>query len=93
MNWIPVSEKPPKENETVIASTKYCIYPEARYTKENGWEWAYESGADYWVELEGVEAWMPLPKRYVAAESAKEEIKNFLAGSSLEIRPFNRPTA
>lgn len=82
LNWIPVSEKPPKENETVIASTKYCIYPESRYTKEEGWQWAYESGADYWVELEDVEAWMPLPKRYVAT-------KNFLAGSSLEIRPMN----
>lgn len=26
--------------------------------------WAYESGADYWREIEDVEAWMPLPKRY-----------------------------
>ena len=62
--WIPINEGLPKENKTVIASTLYGVYPEARYTKENGWEWAYESGADYWKELEGVEAWMRLPKPY-----------------------------
>lgn len=62
--WIPVSERLPEENKTVIASTKYGVYPETKYTKEYGWEWAYESGADYWRELDEVEAWMPLPKRY-----------------------------
>lgn len=83
LKWIPVSEKPPKENETVIASTKYGVCPEAKYTKENGWHWVSESGVkNYWTELDYVEAWMPLPKRYVAT-------KNFLAGSSLEIRPMN----
>lgn len=66
--WVPVSEGTPKENETVIASTKYGVYPEAKYTKEYGWEWAYESGSDYWVELKDVEAWMPLPKRYIKKE-------------------------
>lgn len=64
--WIPVSERLPEENKTVIASTKYGVYPEAKYTKEYGWEWAYESGADYWRELDEVEAWMPLPKPYKA---------------------------
>lgn len=61
--WIPVSERLPKENKTVIVSTEYGVYPEARYTKEYGWEWAYEAGADYWRELEGVTAWMPLPEQ------------------------------
>ena len=70
--WIPVSEGLPKENETVIVSTEYGVYPEARYTKEYGWEWAYESGADYWRELANVTAWMPLPKHY---EPQKEETK------------------
>lgn len=64
--WILVSERLPEEEKTVMASTKYCIYPEAKYTKENGWEWAYEAGADYWTELEDVTAWMPLPKPYKA---------------------------
>ena len=70
--WIPVSERLPKENETVIASTKYGVCPEAKYTKENGWHWVSESGVkNYWTELEDVEAWMPLPKRY-KAEGGKE---------------------
>lgn len=65
-DWIPVSERLPEENKTVIVSTKYGVYPEAKYTKEYGWEWAYEAGADYWKELEDVTAWMPLPERYKA---------------------------
>lgn len=71
--WIPVSDEDlPKEGESVIASTEYGVYPEARYTKEYGWEWAYEAGADYWKELEGVTAWMPLPKTYKPHESEEE---------------------
>ena len=70
--WIPVSERLPEENKTVIASTKYGVYSEARYTKEDGWEWAYESGADYWVELEYVTAWMPLPESYKGESEDKE---------------------
>jgi len=70
--WIPVSEGLPKEGKTVIVSTEYGVYPEARYTKEYGWEWAYEAGADYWVELANVTAWMPLPKRYEPNERSEE---------------------
>ena len=72
-HWIPVSEAFPKENKTVIASSKYIVYPEARYSKENGWEWAYESGADYWVQInDNVTAWMPLPAPYkVESENGK----------------------
>lgn len=62
--WIPVNEGLPEENKTVIASTEYGVFPEARYTKEYGWEWAYEAGADYWRELNDVKAWMPLPEPY-----------------------------
>lgn len=70
-SWIPVSERLPEENKTVIASTKYGVYPETRYTKEYGWEWAYESGADYWRELDEVEAWKPLPESYKAESEEK----------------------
>lgn len=64
--WIPVNERLPEENKTVIASTKYGVYSEARYSKEDGWEWAYESGADYWEEIGcNVLAWMPLPQPYI----------------------------
>ena len=63
--WIPVTERTPKEEETVIVSGKYNVYPEARFTKEYGWEWAYEAGTGYWTSIiEPVEAWMPLPKPY-----------------------------
>lgn len=71
--WISVSERMPEENRTVIASTKHGVYPEARYTKEDGWEWAYESGADYWEEIGcNVLAWMPLPEPYKAESEDKE---------------------
>ena len=35
-HWIKCSERLPEENRTVIASTEYGVYPEARYTKEDG---------------------------------------------------------
>lgn len=70
--WISVNERMPEEDKTVIASTEYGVYPEAKYSKEYGWEWAYESGADYWRELEGVTAWMPLPKPYNPQEESEE---------------------
>ena len=70
--WIPVGEMLPEENETVIASTDYGVYPEARCSKEDGWEWAYEAGADYWVKFKGVTAWMPLPEPYKAESEGKE---------------------
>lgn len=72
MGWTPVSEGLPEEGKTVIASTEYGVYPETRYTKEDGWEWAYEAGADYWRPLECVQAWTPLPKRYEPKESGED---------------------
>ena len=69
--WITVSERLPEENRTVIASTEYGVYPEARYTEEDGWQWAYEPGADYWVGLKNVTAWMPLPEPYKCNNSEK----------------------
>ena len=72
-SWTPISEGLPKEGETVIASSVYGVYPEARYTKEDGWEWAYEAGADYWKELAEVEAWMPLPKQYDPQKDRRQD--------------------
>jgi hypothetical protein len=63
--WIPVSERLPEDYETVIASAHHgYVYSEARYSKEFGWEWAAEACADYWTDLKGVDAWMPLPEAY-----------------------------
>lgn len=67
--WIPVSERLPEDYETVIASVDHeRVYSEARYSKEFGWKWAAKSSHDYWVDLDGVNAWMPLPKPYSEAE-------------------------
>lgn len=63
LGWISVSKKLPKENKIVMASTEYGVYPEARYS-EDGWECIFDAGADYWVTLFDVKAWMPIPKRY-----------------------------
>ena len=74
--WIPVSERLPEEYKTVMASTDYfAVFPEARYTKD-GWEWAYESGSDYWEELANVIAWMPLPAPYKAESEGKNGTGN-----------------
>ena len=72
--WIPVSEKLPEDYKTVIASVEHgYVCPEARYSKEEGWQWAYESGTDYWQEIEcDVVAWMPLPEPYKAERSGEE---------------------
>jgi len=72
--WIPVSERLPEENKTVIVSTDYgVVYPEARYTKENDWEWHCDPVADYWASLVYVTAWMTLPEPYKSPKSDGEE--------------------
>ena len=72
--WIPVMQRLPEENKTVIASTEYGVYPEAKYTQKYGWEWAYEAGVDYWEGIkEIVTAWMPLPTLPKKYEPESEE--------------------
>lgn len=67
--WIPVSESLPEENESVMASTELGVFPETRYSKKYGWEWAYEAGENYWRALGyKVTAWMPLPEPYKPQE-------------------------
>ena len=66
--WIPVSERLPEDEVTVMVSCGKCVFPEARYSETRGWEWAYESGSDYWEELYDVNAWMPLPEPYKEGE-------------------------
>ena len=69
--WIPVSERSPEDYETVIASTdKEIVYPEARYTKEYGWAYAFDAG---WERIPfEVIAWMPLPEPYKVESEDKE---------------------
>ena len=78
--WIPVSERLPEDYTDVIATVKehykdeigYFVFPQARYSKEYGWEWPYEAGTDYWTGLNGVVAWMPLPEPYKASPTGAE---------------------
>lgn len=70
--WIPVSEKLPEEYVPVMVSTKLSVFPEARYSKTFGWEWAYASDNNDWRRLNNiVTAWMPLPEPF--EESEEEE--------------------
>lgn len=58
--WIPVSERLPEEHMPVMVSTKLSVFPEARYSKKYGWEWAYSAGD--WRRLNNIViAWMPMP--------------------------------
>ena len=70
--WISVRKQNPEDYEEVIATVRYDygnkqeyeVLTGVRYSKEEGWEWAYEAGADYWESINGVVAWQPLPKPY-----------------------------
>ena len=58
--WISVSERLPEEYVPVMISTKLSVFPEARYSKTFGWEWAYASDNNDWRRLNNiVTAWMP----------------------------------
>lgn len=60
--WLTVEEKLPRNEKGVIAVDKDgYYYPQARLS-DGTWEWAYEAGTDYWVDIdEPVTHWMPLP--------------------------------
>ena len=71
--WISVRKQKPEDYEEVIATVRYDygnkqeyeVVTGVRYSKEDGWEWTYEAGADYWESINGVVvAWKPLPKPY-----------------------------
>ena len=72
--WIPVSERLPEENETVLISAKYIAhlsrsapYVEEGFLTRSGWYSAY--GDNYSDLLAEVTAWMPLPEPYKGGES------------------------
>lgn len=71
--WTPVSVRLPKENETVIVSTEYCVYPEARYTKKYGWEGLCDASADYWENITGVTAWKSSLELYMPEKEDNNE--------------------
>ena len=74
--WIPVNERLPKEYVPVMISTHHSVFPEARYSKKYGWQWAYSSDQGDWRKFEEqrVIAWMPLPEPYKAESEEEYEI-------------------
>lgn len=73
--WIPVNERLPKEYVPVMISTPHSVFPEARYSKKYGWEWAaYAADGNWWLRINNiVTAWMPLPEPYKESEENKNE--------------------
>lgn len=67
-HWIPCSERLPEKNKTVLITIAFdnSKYIEFGHIYERTWEYLAESGSDYWEEVNGVIAWMPLPAPYQA---------------------------
>ena len=67
--WIPISERLPEEYVPVMVSTDLSVFPEARYSKKYGWEWAAYAADGDWLWINNiVTAWMPLPEPYKESE-------------------------
>lgn len=64
--WIPVSEKFPEEKEIVLITFDERV--EMGRMRGESWEWLFESGWNYWVYVDNVTAWMPLPEPYKEEE-------------------------
>ena len=60
--WIPCSEKLPKEGQMVLITDNGEI--DFGMREDGEWLWLCESGTDYWAEIGNVDAWMPLPEPY-----------------------------
>ena len=65
--WIPCSERLPEEGVRVLIIDRRGEIEFGHY-EYGEWEWLYESGTNYWSELnpDVVKAWMPLPEPYNA---------------------------
>ena len=65
--WIPCSKEMPDEYEPVLTYTNRGDIRIMEYGMEwNGFMWKDE--ADYLHDIDFVQAWMPLPERYVVEE-------------------------
>ena len=68
--WIPCSERLPKEKARVLTYDTMGDVVFGQYDKGQ-WYWEAEACADYWAKNDGVIAWMPLPEQY--REDGEEE--------------------
>lgn len=68
--WIPCSERLPKEKVRVLTYDTMGDVVFGQYDKGR-WYWEAEACADYWAKNDGVIAWMPLPKPYCLNCGAK----------------------
>lgn len=68
--WIPVSERLPKNGEKVLVSTKRTVFAQVfrgYYSTPDNWDWPHNT-------TKKVIAWMPLPKPY--GEEQEHELRN-----------------
>lgn len=63
---MPVSEKLPEDNSTVLVTIHFFKYTKIEFGQysDGKWFWLNESSAGYWEDTDDVVAWMPLPEPY-----------------------------
>lgn len=64
--WIPVSERLPDDDSTVLIWLEGGEQYELGWYGGNQWTWRAESISNYWIEGVDVLAWMPLLEPYKA---------------------------
>jgi len=61
--WIPASERVPKDKEIVIIARDYHIVPVCcGYVREGRWYVANNVSEDAWTRENNVTHWMPMPE-------------------------------
>lgn len=80
--WIPVTERLPEIMATVLITNGGNSIEFGRLNNDDGWEWLFEAGYDYWAKCPAPEAWMPLPEPWRGDKDEKEDTRTELGCSS-----------